>query len=242
MRRGPRCGCNDGGMIGTLNEGSLHAALKLWYADPGDLVEHPVYGYVIDLVRDDLLIEVQTGGFAPLRDKLHDLTERHPVRVVAPLALTRTIIRVSDDGERLSSRRSPKHGSFEDIFSRLVSFPKLIECQRFELDILLTVEEEVRVHRPGQAWRRNGWVVLGRTLVDVVESKRIRSSTDLAELLPAGLPAGFSTADLAEAAGISRRVAQQMMYCLRATGIVEIAGKEGNALIYRLGGELHPPS
>ena len=51
-------------MIGTLNEGSLHAALKLWYADPGDLVEHPVDGYVIDLVRDDLLIEVQTGGFA----------------------------------------------------------------------------------------------------------------------------------------------------------------------------------
>jgi hypothetical protein len=225
--------CHDEKMIGTLNEGSLHAALKLWYAAPGDLVEHPVDGYVIDLVRDDLLIEVQTGGFAPLRSKLDDLTQRHPVRVVAPIPATRTIIKMSDEGEPASRRRSPKHGRFEDIFSRLVSIPTLIERERFELDMLLTVEDEVRVHRPGQAWRRNGWVVLGRSLVEVVESRIIRTPDDLAALLPDGLPTAFCTADIAKSAGIPRRVAQQMVYCLRATGMVEIAGKEGNALIYR---------
>lgn len=220
-------------MIGTLNEGSLHAALKLRYAEPGDLFEHPVDDYVIDLVRDDLLIELQTGGFSPLRAKLHDLTERHRVRVVVPIPQTRTIIRMSDEGERLSSRRSPKHGRYEDIFTKLVSIPGLIEREGFELHLLLTVEDEVRVHRPGQAWRRKGWVVLGRSLVDVVGTKMIRTAADLAAMLPAGLPAAFSTADIAATAGIARRVAQQMAYCLRAIGMVEIAGKEGNALIYR---------
>jgi hypothetical protein len=221
-------------VIGTLNEGSLHAALKAWYSRPEDRVEHPIDGYVIDLVRDGLLIEIQTGGFAPLRAKLEDLTLRHPVRVVAPIPLTRTIIRMSDDGEVLSRRRSPKHGRYEDVFSKMVSFPALIDQAGFELDVLLTVEEEVRVHRPGQAWRRKGWVVLGRVLVEVEESRRIRSSSDLAELLPAGLPALFSTADIAGSAGLSRRLAQQMVYCLRETGGVKIAGKEGNALLYRL--------
>jgi len=228
-----RRGCHDGLVIGTLNEGSLHAALKLWYAAPGDLVEHPVDGYVVDLVRDGLLIEVQTGGFAALRSKLDDLTERHPVRVVAPIPLTRTIIKMSDEGEPVSSRRSPKRGRIEDIFARLVSIPKLIEREGFELDILLTVEDEIRVHRPGRAWRRNGWVVLGRSLVEVVESTMVRDPEDLVRMLPAGLPADFSTADVAESARLSRRVAQQMVYCLRATGLVEMVGKEGNTLIYR---------
>ena len=48
--------------IGTLRERPLHASLKRWYAEPGDRAEVAVDGYVIDLVRGDLLIEVQTRG------------------------------------------------------------------------------------------------------------------------------------------------------------------------------------
>ena len=66
-------------MIGTLNEGSLHAQLKAWYREPGDLVEHPVDGYVIDLVRGETLVEIQTGGLAPLKRKLDRLLDSHSV-------------------------------------------------------------------------------------------------------------------------------------------------------------------
>lgn len=222
-------------VIGTLNEGSLHAALKSWYANPGDLIEHPVDGYVIDLVREELLIEVQTGGFAPLRTKLENLMSRHRVRIVAPVPQLRTIVRVTEEGEVLGRRRSPKKGRFEDIFARLVSFPTLIDDPRFELDVLLTAEDEVRVHRPGEARRRKGWVVLGRSLVEVTDHRTLRSSTDLAQFLPTDLPDAFSTADLARSAAIPRRLAQQMAYCLRAAGVVAIAGKEGNSLLYRRG-------
>lgn len=37
--------------IGTLNEKPLHAALKGWYARPGDRFEVPVDGYLVDIVR-----------------------------------------------------------------------------------------------------------------------------------------------------------------------------------------------
>ena len=47
--------------IGSLHEKSLHAALKAWCLQPGDHTEVPVDGYIIDIVRGDLLIEVQNG-------------------------------------------------------------------------------------------------------------------------------------------------------------------------------------
>ena len=50
--------------LSTYREGSLHAAMKALYARPGDRVEESVDGYVVDLVRDDELVEIQTASFA----------------------------------------------------------------------------------------------------------------------------------------------------------------------------------
>jgi hypothetical protein len=221
-------------VIGTLNEGALHAQLKAWYRRPRDRVEEKVDGYVVDLVRGRLLIEIQTGGFAPLRRKLESLLELHRVRVVAPVALSRRIVRISDEGVVLSSRRSPKAGRVEDVFARLVSIPALLAHDRFELEVVLTHEEEVRVFRAGRAWRRHGWVVAGRSLVSVERSVRLASPADAAALLPHALPAAFDTGELAAAAGCDRRLAQQIAYCLRHAGALETGEKRGRAALYRL--------
>jgi hypothetical protein len=219
--------------IGTLNEGALHAQLKNWYQRPGDRIEQVVGGFVVDLVRGDLLVEIQTGSFAPLRRKLELLTRQHRVRLVTPLPLVRTIVRLSEEGEPLSSRRSPRRGRVEDIFSRLVSIPSLLCHSHFELELLLTHQGELRVYRPGKAFRRHGWVVAGRRLVSVEQSVRITSRNGAACLLPPSLPELFDTAQLADAAAIERRLAQQMTYCLRAMGVLHPMGKRGNAIVYR---------
>jgi len=219
--------------IGTLKEGALHAQLKEWYSRPGDEVEARRSGYVIDIVRGELLIEIQTGGFAPLRRKLEALTREHVVRVVVPVACERRIVRLSGEGEILSARRSPRHGRVEDIFSRLVSIPALLRRPGLELEILLTEEEELRTHQPGKAFRRRGWVVSGRSLARVAGSIRIERPEDAAALLPPHLPDLFDTAELAAAAAITRRLAQQMTYCLRSMEMLEIVGSRGRANLYR---------
>src|SRR5687767_11161076 len=138
---------SDSPHIGTLKERSLHANLKDWYAQPGDRREVRVDGYVIDLVRDDLLIEIQTRSFFPLKKKLTKLTESHPVRLVHPIPAERWIVKLAADGETLIERRkSPKRGYVEHIFSELVSIPHLIERENFSLDVLLISEEEIRCH------------------------------------------------------------------------------------------------
>jgi len=79
--------------IGTLRERPLHASLKRWYARPGDRTEVAVAGYVIDLVRDDLLIEIQTRGFSGMRPKVVSLLDRgHRLRIVHPIAVDRWIV------------------------------------------------------------------------------------------------------------------------------------------------------
>ena len=227
--------------IGILNEGPLHAALKDWYAQPSDRAEVPVDGYVIDLVRGNLLIEVQTASFAAIKAKLLDLVPRHPLRLVYPIAAEKWIAKLAvpsqplaADGQTpISRRKSPKRGALVEIFAELVSFPHLLAHPHFSLEVLLIHEEEVRRHEPGRAWRRRGWVTHERRLLAVVDRHLFESPTDVSELLPPGLPAPFTTADLAGALGRGRWLAQKMAYCLREMGILTPVGKQGNAILYR---------
>lgn len=221
--------------IGILREKPLHAALKRWYARAGDGIEVAVDGYVIDLVRGELLIEIQTRGFSAMRPKVIALLARgHRVRIIHPIAVDRWIVNVDIDGSVLVRRRSPRHGIVADLVGELVSFPALLAHPGLEIEVLLTREEEYRRHDPGRCWRRRGWTVVERRLVDVVDRALLTRTEDLARLLPEGLPDPFTTADLALRLGRPRRMAQQMAYCLRKAGVVEVMGSRGQAVTYRI--------
>ena len=219
--------------VGLLNEKPLHAASKAWYAEPGDRTEVPVEGSFIDLVRDDLLIEIQTRSFSALKRKLERLVAGHPVRLVYPVAYEKWILRLAGDGVTLLGRRkSPMRGSEIDLFRELVSFPHLIAHPNLSLEVLLIREEEVRHYDPRTNWRRRGWGTTERRLLQVVDSRLFSTSTDLAALIPESLNVPFTTAELAEAIGRPRRLAQQMAYCLRCVGVLSEAGRQGRAIRY----------
>ena len=86
-----------GSQIGTLNEKPLHAALKTWCARPGDRFEETVDGFVVDILRGELLIEIQTKNFAAMKRKLYQLVPHHPVRLVYPIARERWIVKLEPD-------------------------------------------------------------------------------------------------------------------------------------------------
>lgn len=221
--------------IGTLRERHLHATLKQWYAEPGDRHEVAIDGFVIDIVRDDLLIEVQTRGFAGMKPKVKALLGRgHRVRIVHPIAADRWIVNVQSDGTVLSRRLSPRHGAFADVASELITFPELLAQPTFEIEVLMTAEEEYRHLVPGMCWRRKGWTVIERRLVDVLDRAVLGAPADLLALLPAGLPQPFTTADLAIELRRPRRTAQHLAYCLARAGVVEAVGKRAHAIEYRI--------
>ena len=220
--------------VGTLREKPLHASLKQWCADEGDLFEEPVDGFVIDVVSGDHLIEVQTSGFSSMKRKLAALLDLgHRVRVVHPIAATKWIVKVDQEGSEISRRRSPKHGDVTDVFAELVSIPDLVGNPNLEFLVVMTAEDEVRRHDPARAWRRKGWVIEERRLVEIIDTLLLSGPSDLAGLLPPDLPVEWTTADLAHRLGRSRRIAQQMAYCLRGCGAAVAVGKQGNAVVHR---------
>jgi hypothetical protein len=218
--------------IGALNESPLHAALKRHVAPPGSRFEVDVDGYVVDVVSGDLLLEVQTRNFGAMREKLSALLPGHRVRLVLPVADRRWIVRLHDDGHT-DRRRSPKRGNPLLLFAELVSLPLVLAHPNFELEVVLTEEDELRRHEPGKAWRRRGWVVAGRDLVAILDRSVFREPEDLLALLPADLPADFTTADVAALGRVPRRVAQQVAYCLVALQLIQRVGKRGNGHVYR---------
>lgn len=220
--------------IGTLNEKPLHAALKEWYAGPSARFEQRVDGYVIDLVQDDSLIEIQTRGFSGLKRKLGCLVKAYPVCLVHPIAREKWIVKLSEDGQQEEKRRkSPKLGSVLDIFHELVSLPTLLSEPNFSLEVLLIQEEEVRRFVGRQAWRRRGWKTEERRLIKVVERHRFDAPSDLSTLLPANLPDCFTTTDLAKKLAISSALARKMAYCLRKMGMIQELGKRSRSRLYQ---------
>ncbi|MCB2223525.1 MAG: hypothetical protein KQH83_05045 [Actinobacteria bacterium] len=219
--------------IGSLNEKPLHAALKEWYRRPGDLVEEPVDGFVVDLVRGDLLIEIQTRNFSGMRRKLDRLLDTHPIRVVHPVAAVRWIVRLDGDGAEASRRRSPKRGIPADACAELVAFPSLLSHPHFVLEVVLVEEEEVRRPDARRGWRKGGYVTEERRLLGVHGSAEFASPGDLRRMVPPGLPDPFTTADLAAALGRPRRLAQQVGFCLRVSGAA-VAERSGREYRYRL--------
>jgi len=226
--------------ISTLNEKPLHAALKVWYARLNDQLELSVDGFIVDIVRDDLLVEIQTRNFAAIRRKLAALTARHPVRLGYPTAREKWIVKLAppvgalprDRSTRLGRRKSPKRGTYEQVFEELVSFPKLLASPNFSLELLLIQEEEVRRYDGSRGWRRKGWVTHERRLLQVVDQRLFETPADMGALIPSALAEPFTTSQLAAAIGKPRRLAQRMAYCLREMGVIAPVGQRGNASLY----------
>jgi hypothetical protein len=240
--------------IGTRHESSLHASLKKRYAQRGDAIEAVVDGYQIDVVhraivreskaqyiagdrsvpQDDLLIEIQTRSFSSLKRKLRALLESHRVRIVHPIACEKWIVRIEPTGVIVSRRRSPKRGCIEHLFDELVSFPDLMTHPNLSLEVVLTREEEIRCDDGRGSWRRGGWSIRDRRLIEVVETMTFAEPSDFLKLLPAGLPAPFTSRELAKAMGRSVPFAQRVAYCLRKMGAIEVIGKRRRAWVYAL--------
>jgi hypothetical protein len=219
--------------IGTLNEKSLHAELKQWYSRPGDLIEGQVDRFAVDIVRGDLLIEIQTRNLFSIRSKLKKLLKSHPVRLIYPIAQDKWIVRQSRNGRRtLSRRKSPKHGVIESVFEELVSIAQLLAHPNFSLEAVFIQEEEIRRLGSARNWRRKGWGTYERRLLRVVNRRLFETPQDMLALIPANLSEAFTSTDLAEAIGQPVWLAQKMTYCLRIMGALAISGKRGRSILH----------
>ena len=217
-----------------MTEYSLHSEIKDWYSVSGDKLEVKVDGFIIDILRDNLLIEIQTRNFSAIKKKLIRLLLTNQVRLVYPIAKLKWIVHVSTSGKFVRKRKSPKKGKLTDLFFELVHTSHLISDKNFSLEVLLIEEEELRCNDGKGSWRRRGVSIKDRKLLKVFDRVVFEDRTDFLKILPKNLGVSFTNRVLAKKLGISIRLAQKITYCLRKMNVLIIDGKKKRELLFRV--------
>jgi hypothetical protein len=214
-------------------ESSLHSAIKEWYSLKGDRLEAKVDGFVIDIMRGDLLIEIQTANFSAIKTKLQHLLNQHKVRLVYPIPKEKWILHKSTTSEEIfGRRRSPKKGCLTDLFSELIRIPSLFSNGNLSIEVLMIEEEEIWRNDGKGSWRRKGASIEDKKLIRVLETKIFRNKTDFLNFLPKDLQDPFSNRNLAETLGIHINQSRRMTYSLRKIGAITQVGKDRNQMLF----------
>ena len=246
--------------IGTLREKRLHAAVKLYLCLDETCHERPVADLwpsedgtpvktrrmVADILNDGHIMEVQTGGFFPLKPKIEWYLTHTPCRVtvVHPIPAVKYLSWINpEDGTVISRHKSPKRGRVRDVAKELYWLSDFIGNPRVSVRLLLLELEEYRM---ADGWSRDGKRGSNRyerfptaLLGDVT----LTTPADYAAyFLPTALSAPdaegnyppFTAAAYAKASGIRGRATYSLIHLLEKLGLVqECEEKVGRARAWR---------
>lgn len=220
--------------IGTLNEKTIHAALKNYFSQDFDQ-EAKIGGFYADIVTENGIYEIQTASWGKLNKKLEVMLEVCHVTVVYPFEQRTKTVSVSDtSGELLRKNGFRKNGSLTDFFLELyriksfLTHPNLTVCFA-ELDI-----ERVNFVSE-KTGRRRGRGKYTKTPLALNREIYLEKPQDYLTLLPGDitekLPKEFTLKELQ--AVIKPTDASITAEILGYLGIIEKFGKKGNAELYR---------
>jgi len=223
-----------------MNESSLHRKLKFRYAGKGGKTEVAAGEYIADGRRKNgEYIEIQTGSFAPLKNKVKELAEGGNVRIIHPVGVKK-IIEVYKPGKSgkepygtlLYRRKSPLKGSQWDIFDALLSAPLLPLIPGLSIEIALVDILEKRIKDGKGSWRRKGISLYDKELAAWHESIVLGKPADYLRFIPFKKKEEFTSSLLAQREGIDAETARKALYILTKMKIVKRKGKKGNAWVY----------
>jgi hypothetical protein len=219
--------------INQYRETSLHLALKHHLANADAQLEAEVNGYIVDILQDQRIIEIQTGNFGAMKRKLSALLPHYPITIAHPIPSERWLISLDQNHTVISKRKSTKRGNIYHLFNELVYLPTdILTHKNLSFVGVMTHDEEIRIADGQGSWRRKGMSIFDRKLVQVIGLFPFNTSAELIGLLPDDLPTPFTTADLASALSQPKRIIQRMAFTLKQAGLITITGKKGNAYCY----------
>lgn len=223
--------------IGTLNEKTIHAALKNYYGGDYDQ-EAKIGGFYADIVTENGIYEIQTTNWGKLNKKLEVMLEACHVTVVYPFEQRTKTVTVSEaSGEVLRKSGFRRNNSLTDFFLELyrikgfLTNPNLTICIA-ELDV-----ERVN-YVSEKTGKRRGRGKYAKTPLALNREIYLEKPEDYLILLPEGikekLPKEFTLKELQ--ALIKPTEASIAAEILGYMGITEKIGKMGNAELYRFCG------
>ena len=223
--------------IGTRKESSLHRSLKFQYSGTGGSIEYAASSYVCDAITEDgELIEVQTGSFGPLKEKIKKLTKENRVKIIHPIINLKKIELYNAEGELIRSRKSPIKGKNWDLFDALVYAPLLPKIKNLSIELAIVDIIEKRIDDGTGSWRRKGVRIIDRVLEYWHSSLILKKPKDYLQFVPFAGKECFTVTEMAKKSGMKREMAQKAIYVLVKMQLLEKTGKKGRAFVYKVKG------
>lgn len=211
--------------FGTLQEKRLHAILKKYLCDDTDFHEVGVPGtrFLLDIRIGDEVCEVQTGNFAPLKQKLQYLLENTActVTVAHPLVARRSICWI-DPGDG-SVSRARRVGGIEKpihLLAKLYPLLSLLPNERLCFRTLLLEVCDFRLLNPTERIPKRHTRRYERIPTDLLGEEVFSSPADFRALLPADLPACFPVSAFSNLTGLRGRDSYSAVRVLAKLGIL----------------------
>jgi hypothetical protein len=153
-----------------MPESTLHKELKTIYAGTDGLKEQPVDGFIIDVLINGQIIEIQTGNFGNQKEKLTHLLDKYKYKIVLPIPKDKYLLTISDEPRMFIKRRlSPKHGNIANLFNELIYIVDFIQHQNLWIEVLIIIEEETRKDDGRGSWRRKGVSIIDHRLINILD-------------------------------------------------------------------------
>ena len=210
--------------IGRLGEKQMHAAIKRFICPDTSCHEIKIDGsigcntknppedadkkaskpktrkFVADVLDGNTIYEIQTGSFAPLREKIRWILDNTSYNVVLihPIAETKWISTISRDGKIGQRKKSPKKESLRDIGGELYFISEFLSSPRFSL-VILTLEAEQYKKNTAAEGKRPRYKKYELIPISLLRAHIFRSLDDYRIFIPNDLPEHFTVKEIGRA-------------------------------------------
>ncbi len=217
--------------IGTLNEKQIHSVLKSYFSENEDEKEISIGKYYADIVTENGIIEIQTHNFKKLLPKLRDFLRYSHVTVVYPYAKTTRLTYINKKtGEIISSGSKVHHKDMTEFFLELYRIKRFLNDSNLSICIAgLDVENYLYC---GADKKRRKTDIKASVPVNLSFLYTLSCGGDYKVFIPSGLGEIFTMKEFKKCCKFCD--ASLLLNILKFVGLIDIAGKEGNAILYRL--------
>lgn len=220
--------------IGTLSEKTVHAVLKHYYAPDEEMHEIPVENCVADIYTGVEILEIQTRSFNRMRAKLERFLPLCPVTIIYPIPYKKMVYWIDpESGEISGGRKSPLTGNPYMVFPELYKIKMFLKDPNLRIRLTFLNMEEYKLLNGWSRDKKKGSSRYDRIPVSIEREIQFDCPQDYMQLLPYELEEPFSVASFAKAVHIRRELAGTALHVLNHLEVIEQAGKQGRAYLYR---------
>ena len=226
--------------VGTLSEKTLHKMIK-YYLEP-DESYHEIKtpeGFIADIFRDNYIIEIQSGNFYAVKDKIKRYLENEELKItfVYPVPAVRNLCWIDKKtGEASKITRSAKFTDIYKFYEEIYSIRDFIEHGRFNLKIMLF---EILEYKYLDGWgksRKNNASKIDKIPVSYIGEENFNGKNDYLKLIPSKLREEgiFTSVELSGETDMKGKPMRAFIHVMKNAGLISEVGRRSRYICYKI--------